>query len=180
MIFEECSAPPVWHKENITPNDALADYLAGGRCLDERGAANRIGDAHPMDPAVLSAAPRRSPEEIAERREREDREAAIADIEWRAEIQRIRTVVQSACAGDDMDLHDVDGNVVCRVPRVPFLNYALWRTPAAHLAHLANIGRERNIPILRVEGAVAKFPVGATVLVDPTRGIVRLVTPDTD
>ncbi len=136
VLFEACGAPPVWHRENVTPNDALKHYLAAGNRLREDGyCAHRspIGgnDDHDVIARYVSE---KSPEEIEQKRRDDEIADARRVAEFDAEVARIRVVVQSRSGSDTIDLADSDGVVVAKVPRAPFLNYALRRTSMLHLA----------------------------------------------
>ncbi len=136
VLFEACGAPPVWHPENVTPDDALKHYLAAGKRLREEGyCAHRTSlGTEERDVVLARYASKKSPEEIERKMREDDLAAEIETARFDAEVVRVRDVVQSRCAGDTIDLADLDGRVIAKVPRVPFLNYALWRTSMRHLA----------------------------------------------
>lgn len=132
VLFEECGAPPTWWRENATPNDALADFLCAGNTLREDGYCARRGEfpQSPME-ALREAA---GEERIAYRHRDDADDHAQRETEFAAEVARVREEVQRRAGGETIDLLDYDGNVVATVPRAPFLNYALWRTPMASMA----------------------------------------------
>ena len=104
VLFEECGAPPMWWRGEFPQSPMESLRVAASD--DERAARLREEDD-----------------------ENEQREAAFV-----AEVNHVREEVQRRAGGETIDLLDYDGNVVATVPRAPFLNYALWRTPMASMA----------------------------------------------
>lgn len=135
VLFEACGAPPVWHRENVTPDNALRHYLAAGNRLREEGYCAHRSTFDGDDSDVITRyVSEKSPEEIEQRQREEEIADARRIAEFDAEVTRIHADVQRRCAGDTIDLADSDGVVVAKVPRAPFLNYALRRTSMVHLA----------------------------------------------
>jgi phosphohistidine swiveling domain-containing protein len=124
VIFEMTSEPPFWWKENLTPRQALDEFLAVGRSL--------IQIEHPHSEPVET-------DEEAEKREREkqareyDKRAAEAEKRYNAEIERVREGVLKQAGDDTFQLHVSDGRVLT-VPLAPFWHWALGRTSLRHLS----------------------------------------------
>lgn len=135
LIFEPCGEPPFWWKENLTPEEALADFLKAGRWLNQEEC-----QPPPPEEAVAKAFTEAAEElKTAARAELDaEREAQSAvEDEWRkariASIASIRQEVLEQAKGDMIDLTLKDGTVV-PVPRAPFMHWALGRTSLKHMA----------------------------------------------
>jgi len=133
IIFEACGEPPVWWTENTTPTKALADFLAAGRTLTKEGWSARCGDRARSVPDEDSDEELPRPSRSAVAMERALREDA-QEVEYRAELDRIRLGVIERANGDMLDVTTEGGKVVASVPRAPFMNWALHRTSLRHLA----------------------------------------------
>lgn len=77
-------------------------------------------------------------DEVIERRDVTDEEwwkllDEASESEWRAELARVREKVMAQCGGELIELVDHHDNVVARVPKAPFICYALARTSLRHM-----------------------------------------------
>lgn len=129
VIFEPCGELPMWW---TPPNDATAaleDFLSAGRRLDS---------ITPTSDSAEDAQARwekRYPKKAAEAREAAERLAQDAYQRRRKEqIDGIQRAVVAQAGDDWFDLKGEDGKVLVRVPRKPFVNWALRRTTLGHLA----------------------------------------------
>lgn len=132
VVWEPAGEAPFWEPVK-DPARALAEWLAAGNELEERGYSVDGGqrtdycyeDPQPPPPQPLrEEAPRPDP---AERE-------AVERAAHEAEIARIRAAVVAAAGDDWLELReqgadpDDQGSVVARVPAVPFKCWALGRT----------------------------------------------------
>lgn len=140
VIFEPVSEPPHWWEEkHKSAKDALEDFLAAGRRVDEDGASHRR-QLEPDEAVNVIADRRGAPEtpdaeelaEIAARHAREDRQNELADVAYAAKIEDIRRRVVELAGADTFELKLNTGKILT-VPRAPFVNWALGRTSLKHL-----------------------------------------------
>lgn len=134
LIFEPTSEPPFWRDELKTPEDALEDFLQSGRRLGEecwrrtREDLAHVDQDEDEDEDDTEEAPRL-------RETREDVLLAIdayRSIDHLKYLKETREQILKQAGGDLFDLV-VEGKTL-RVPRAPFLKWALSRTSLEHLA----------------------------------------------
>ena len=154
VIFELCSEPPVWWPALPNPQAALDAALKVGRRLDTRGpetareerelrarflatedhaTPNEDGELEPMRGTRHLDAPARAPRvtELRELTASEERDFELDEsvLDWRAAIlAQAKDEWIELRAGDDGT-----GEVIARVPKAPFICWAIRRTPLYHL-----------------------------------------------
>lgn len=128
IIFEPCGEPPHWWKPLRNGAEALAQWLAEDRMLDDRGptfeTARDEDDLSPEFARGMSY----DPERAAER----DREEAEKEKKFVELCHDIGTSVREQAGSDTFELTVEDR--VFQVPRAPFEHWALDRTALAHMA----------------------------------------------
>jgi len=131
LIFEPVGEAPFWMKENRSADDALSDFFAAGRKLDQIHASSGAGSRYtPEDGAPASAQKARLLADIqAERDEEDDRR----EREFHAKCADIAEKVRAQAGGDVFTLKTKSGREIV-VPRAPFWHWALARTSLKHLA----------------------------------------------
>ena len=138
VVFEACGEPPSWWTLNLTPNAAVAEFLAAGRQLEQDGWAIRYAEKYDarkgQDAADLEAAA----EERAERGRAQAEQAERRHTAWLERCVVVGAEVRRR-AGDDVFVLDLPSGRALTIPRAPFWNWALCGGPKRNgaLAHLA-------------------------------------------
>jgi phosphohistidine swiveling domain-containing protein len=129
VIFEPCSEPPHWWDPITDPKEALRDFVAHGRALEEDGCAQR----HYHEPQASEVDTDAMKRDREQQRREADEAQARAEAEWDARVVAMRAAIVEQAGADTFPMDLGDGRVLT-VPRAPFERWALGR--AKELRHL--------------------------------------------
>lgn len=143
VIFEPCDPPPSWWEPLRTPGQALQSMIDAEHKLETVGdEAEDPDDEVSVDPVYSRVGGRTAvseemaAESLQRAREAKRQDPAFQQFRYDFEIKSYRQKVRTAAGEDYIPLYNEDDVVVGKVPRKPFLNWALGRTTLAHLAPL--------------------------------------------
>lgn len=163
IIFKPVGEPPAWWQENTTPTDALNAFLKAGNRLESESWSDTFGsiarnvksedddddesladEPSTSEPSTSELSPSakatiaKANRAITEARKAFiDAKYAEEDARRKAEREDIRKRVLDQVAQTNtgtIELRNHDDVLVKTVPRAPFMNWALRRTPMKHLA----------------------------------------------
>lgn len=121
VVFEQCSERPMWQDSPAGMQEALEEFIVAGRSIGVvRADAIQDGD---LDD--IFGDPEQEWEE-SEQEEREDREER-KDREWDSKLAKIADAVREQ-AGDNTFVMTLLSGREVKVPRAPFVRWALRRT----------------------------------------------------
>lgn len=126
VIFEPCDPPPSWWEPIRTPADALRSMALVNRILDVI--------EPPQEEEVVSSSSVAPEKTLDKVREEKRQDPVFREFQFNFQLKGYRKQIRDACGDDYIPLYDEMDNVVGRVPRVPFLNYALGRTVLSDMA----------------------------------------------
>ncbi|APU88935.1 hypothetical protein Rctr197k_130 [Virus Rctr197k] len=135
LLFEPCGELPHWWHPPSTPGDAVRDFLAAGRTLEERHCEIQT----PKPARLTKTKPARLTKTQRAREQAEDnaREAAY-EAKREAKLEEMRAKIVEQAGGDWFNLaYEADGEIPAgsvRVPRAPFICWALAGTDLRTLA----------------------------------------------
>lgn len=125
FVFEPCGERPHWMRPCADATVALEEWWAAGRRLDHRGwIAWYAGDAPASNVLVQDA------EDLDDAEQ--DARAAEADRVRQIRYDHLRNKILEQAGDDLIDFRH--GSADLRIPRAPFVHWALDRTGAKHLA----------------------------------------------
>ena len=128
VIFEPCDPPPSWWEPIRTPADALRSMIEAGRSIDLLTPEEET--EYFPDPVVARGLERTLDDIRQEKRQ----DPKSMEFQFNFEVKSYRQQIRAACGDDYIPLYNVHDEVVGKVPRLPFLNYALGRTNLSELA----------------------------------------------
>lgn len=118
-VFEPCGEPPQWLTPAHTPEQAVREFEAAGRQLEELGAfperSPRRVAYDIIEKAVLEGKAAEEVNDLADQ---------IVDAQRAAALEQLGEQVRKQAGSDVFDMTLLDGRVV-QVPRAPFVRWAL-------------------------------------------------------
>lgn len=128
VIFEPCDPPPSWWEPLRTPEASVRSMIEAGRSIDPLTPEEET--EYFPDPIVARGLERTLDDTRQEKRQ----DPKFMEFQFNFEVKSYRQQIQAACGDDYIPLYNVHDEVVGKVPRLPFLNYALGRTDLSELA----------------------------------------------
>jgi phosphohistidine swiveling domain-containing protein len=133
VIFEPASELPFWWPEKHYMTEAMTEFVAVGRRLEEEAWSRTIAAQLEEIPTITRAGRPRSltPEEIRRQEELEEEQFLMRDKLYKERLVAIGEAVRGLST-QTLDM-TVEGTVH-KVPAEPFIHWALGRTALRHLA----------------------------------------------